>query len=59
MHFQVLSDGTLQEVLAGHDMVIEGSDIHFGTILNYFKGLILTTFNDVNPILLVKQFYSK
>jgi hypothetical protein len=40
MYFQVLSNGTLLEVLAGYGMVIEDSGIHLGTVLNYFKGLI-------------------
>jgi hypothetical protein len=53
MYFQVLTNGTLQEVLAGHGMVIEDSDYSLGdrfkTILRaYFR----TTFNDVNTIFL-------
>ena len=35
MYFQVFSYGTLLEVLAGHGMVIEDSDIQMGTVLNY------------------------
>ena len=41
IYFQVISNGTLLEVLAGHGMVTEDSDIHTRTVLNYiFKGLI-------------------
>ena len=48
MYFQVLTNGTLQEVLAGYGMVIEDSDYlfrdRFKTILRaYFR----TTFNNV------------
>ena len=46
MYFQVLNNDTLLEVLAGHGMVIEDSDIHLGTVLKVIQGpisaLILT-----------------
>ena len=40
MYFQVLSNGTLLEVLGGHGIVIEDSDIHLGTVLKVIQGPI-------------------
>ena len=60
MYFQVLSNGKLLEVLAGHGMVIKDSDIHMGTVfLTILRAYFRTNFNNVNSILLIKLFYSK
>jgi hypothetical protein len=48
MYFQVLSNGTLQEVLAGYGMVIEDSDlIIWGPFLTILMAYFRTTFNNV------------
>ena len=57
MYFQILTYGTLQEVLAGHGMVIEDSDyLYRDRLKTILRAYFRTTFNNVNLTFLIKLF---